>query len=203
MLCQNCGENEANVKYTQIINGVKKQMNLCDKCAKELGIDDISFNMPISFSNFLGDIFDNEIDDFIPTLIKPETLLCGKCNMSYDDFIQNGKFGCDECYNTFSTQIDSLLKNIHGVNRHIGRNGRLLGKVNKKSEIDLENKEQNKDKSKSVSDTNKNKKEKLIDQNMKKENKLMELKERLKIEIREERYEDAAKTRDEIKKMEK
>ena len=24
MLCENCGENEANVKYTQIINGVKK-----------------------------------------------------------------------------------------------------------------------------------------------------------------------------------
>ena len=28
MLCQNCGENEANVRYTQIINGVKKQVKL-------------------------------------------------------------------------------------------------------------------------------------------------------------------------------
>ena len=44
MKCQNCGNNDANVRYTQIINGVKKQMNLCEKCAKKLGITDISFD---------------------------------------------------------------------------------------------------------------------------------------------------------------
>ena len=27
MLCQNCGENEANVKYTQIVNGEKNLRN--------------------------------------------------------------------------------------------------------------------------------------------------------------------------------
>ena len=29
MLCQNCGKNEANVRYTQIVNGVKKEMIFC------------------------------------------------------------------------------------------------------------------------------------------------------------------------------
>lgn len=111
MLCQNCNEREANVKYTQIINGVKKQMNLCDKCAKELGIDDISFNMPIHFSNFLGDIFED--GELLPAFIKPEILSCDKCGLSYDDFIKNGKFGCEKCYETFHSKMDSLLKNIH------------------------------------------------------------------------------------------
>ena len=37
MKCQNCGRKEANVKYTQIINCVKKEMNLCEDCAKEIG----------------------------------------------------------------------------------------------------------------------------------------------------------------------
>ena len=55
MLCENCGENEANVKYTQIINGVKKEMSLCNKCSKELGIDKMDFSIPINFSSFLGD----------------------------------------------------------------------------------------------------------------------------------------------------
>ena len=32
MVCQNCGKNEANVKYTQIVNGVKKEMVLCEEC---------------------------------------------------------------------------------------------------------------------------------------------------------------------------
>ena len=49
MLCDNCGKNEANVKYTQIINVVKKEMKLFEKFIKDLGIDDINFNMPIFF----------------------------------------------------------------------------------------------------------------------------------------------------------
>ena len=56
MLCQNCGNHEGNIKYTQIINGVKKEMILCEECAKEFGIDEINFNMPINFSSFLGDL---------------------------------------------------------------------------------------------------------------------------------------------------
>lgn len=179
MLCQNCNENEANVKYTQIINGVKKQMNLCDKCAKELGIDNISFNMPINLSNFLGDIFE-DTETFMPTLNKLGELKCKKCKMTYDDFIQNGKFGCDECYETFYLKLDSLLKNIHGANRHLGRNGKTLEK--EKEENKIEKKEEKK--------------------NNENENKLKVLKVRLKQEIKEERYEDAAKTRDEIKKLE-
>lgn len=38
MVCQNCGKNEANVKYTQIVNGVKKEMVLCEECAEKMGI---------------------------------------------------------------------------------------------------------------------------------------------------------------------
>ena len=53
MLCENCNENEANVRYTQIINGVKKEMNLCEECAHKLGVGEININMPIDFSNFL------------------------------------------------------------------------------------------------------------------------------------------------------
>jgi len=174
MLCQNCGQNEANIKYTQIINGVKEQMNLCEDCAKEIGMEDINFNMPISFSSFLGDMFDM-YEDTIPTLIKPKELICNKCNITYDEFLKTGKFGCDNCYEVFKTKLDVLLKNIHGVNRHVGRIG------------------------KSIEENIKNKEEKEKQEN----NKLEELKERLKQEIREERYEDAAKTRDEIRNCQK
>lgn len=184
MMCQNCNENEANVKYTQIINGVKKQMNLCNRCAKELGIDNISFDMKMDFSNFLGDIFEDFEESFIPSLVKPETLLCNKCKSSYDDFIKNGKFGCDKCYETFEDKIDNILKNIHGANKHIGRNIKQI---------------ENKENSNNKNDKQKDKYNKEIKIN----EQIEELKIRLKQEIKEERYEDAAKTRDEIKKLEK
>ena len=58
MVCQNCGKNEANVKYTQIVNGVKKEMVLCEECAEKMGISNFKVNMPIHFSNFFDDLFE-------------------------------------------------------------------------------------------------------------------------------------------------
>lgn len=184
MLCQNCNEREANVKYTQIINGVKKEMRLCDFCAKELGIDSISFNMPIHFSNFLEDMWEDG-ETLLPNFTTPSALSCNKCGMTYDNFVETGKFGCDECYHAFKLRLDGLLKNIHGANRHVGRNGKLIGNVEDKPNEEKIVKHK----------IEENKKE------QEKEQILERLQERLKQEIKEERYEDAAKTRDEIKKI--
>jgi len=186
MLCQNCGENEVNFRYTQIINGVKKDMALCDKCAKILELDNIDFNMPIDFSSFLGDFLGLESNtEFLPNFIKKENLKCDNCGMTYDEFVETGKFGCDNCYNIFSDGINKVLKNVHGSDRHIGRISTSItdekGKITKKGIKQTQEKQDN-------------------TLNIKKE-KIKKLNEELKLAIKEERYEDAAKIRDEIKKM--
>lgn len=184
MLCENCGENEANVRYTQIVNGVKKEMALCEKCADELGIGDMDFNMPINLSSFLTDFFDDSVDTFLPEFTKKEELRCDECGMTYDEFTHTGKFGCANCYETFSNKIDSILKNLHASTRHIGRKGKIVKPVLDKADI---KKEEVKQETKQDSEVSK----------------IEELKEDLKQAIKEERYEDAAKIRDEIKKIEK
>lgn len=177
MLCENCGNHEANVKYTQIINGVKKEMLLCEDCAKEKGITNIDFNMPINFSSFLSDVFDEYNDSsFLPQFTSVNNLKCKKCGLTYDEFINTGKFGCDNCYNTFSDKIDYLVKNLHGSTRHVGRKSKYI----KQNETETVKKEEVK----------------------KEETKLEKKKRELKEAIKEERYEDAAKIRDEIKKLE-
>ena len=178
MLCDNCKQNKANVKYTQVINGVKKEMNLCESCSRKLGIGDMSFNMPINFSSFFGDFLNEYNQNFIPLLEKEKTLICDKCKMTYDDFIEGGKFGCDNCYNVFSNNIDPILKRLHGNNRYIGR------KV--KNSTVTENKK--------ISEADKK-----VDT---KEESIKKLKLEIKKMIKEERYEEAAKIRDEIKKLE-
>ena len=184
MLCQNCGKNEVNFRYTQIINGVKKEMALCDKCAKELGLENMDFNMPINFASFLGDFLeDYDSESFLPSFTKTNTLKCDKCGMTYDEFVNKGKFGCDNCYNVFEERINPVLKNIHGSSEHIGRNSKIIDKItSKKEEV----------------------KEKLQDLKEKHDEKdeIRKLKDDLKQAIKEERYEDAAKLRDEIKKVE-
>ena len=180
MKCENCGKNNANVKYTQIINGEKKQMFLCEECSEKLGINNIHFNMPINFTSFLSDFFDDMSDfSFVPTLGGNQTeLKCQKCGLRWDDFLHTGTFGCSNCYTDFEAGIDPILRSIQGATSHIGR----LGTVKTGNSV----------------------KENLDDKIQEKENisKLDKLKENLKQAIKEERYEDAAKLRDEIKKIE-
>lgn len=124
MLCQKCNKNEANVKYTEIINGEKKDMMLCEECSHKLGLDNINFNMPIDFSSFFGGLLeDSEYNspEFMPLFQKVKELKCNNCNMTYDEFINQGKLGCEECYDVFSNKIDTILKRLHGDNKHLGR----------------------------------------------------------------------------------
>ena len=181
MLCQNCGKNEVNFRYTQIINGVKKEMALCEKCAKDLGLEKMDFNIPINFSSFFGNFFEDAEESFLPNFAQSNALQCDVCGMTYDEFIDKGKFGCANCYDVFKDRIDPVLKNIQGSNRHIGRNSKF---------VDKENDEYNINKEKVEKDNEEN-------------DKLKKLNEDLKQAIKEERYEEAAKIRDEIKSMNK
>ena len=197
MLCQNCGKNEVNFRYTQIINGVKKEMALCDKCAKSLGLESLDFNMPINFSSFLGDFLGGEETDFLPSFTKTTTMQCDNCGMTYDEFIDTGKFGCSNCYNIFKNGLDNLLKNIHGSARHVGRRSNLSLEDKRRVEEDVNN---IKDKKSIKVEANKENL-KSTKQNNSKEEKIKVLNAELKKAIKEERYEDAAKIRDEIKKL--
>lgn len=189
MLCQNCGENEANIRYTQIVNGVKKEINLCTDCAKTLGME--SLEMPISFNSFLGDFFNDYAEtDFLPN-IKANEAKCSNCGMTYREFINSGVFGCSECYNVFSSPIESLLKNLHGTSKHVGRVPKAKT-----------NNEENKIRS-SINDNMDNKDNKTNKPQEEKDNKIKKLERDLELAIKEERYEDAAKIRDELKEMNK
>lgn len=170
MLCDNCGKHEASIKLTQIINGKKTEMMICEECGQKMGIADIGFEMPIDISDFLGD-FEFENEKFMPFNVCQQQTRCKKCDMTYDEFLESGKFGCEECYKTFGNKIDTVLKRIQGTDSYIGR------KANH-------------------NETNKI-------QEVKTNNKLDELQNKLKQAIKEERYEDAAKIRDEIKNMNK
>lgn len=191
MLCQNCGKNEVNFKYTQIINGVKKEMALCDKCARELGLEGIDFSMPINFSSFFSDFF-HDTESFLPSFAKTNLLECDSCGMTFDDFANTGEFGCGDCYITFADRISPVLKNLHGFGKHVGREYReaIDELADNKSRFEASQKQK------------KGKAEKQVSEMDKEAKKLEKLQADLKKAIKEERYEDAAKIRDSIKELE-
>lgn len=183
MLCENCKKREANVRYSENINGVRKELNLCDECSRELGItNNMDFRIPtFDFSNFFGSFLEDfsNSSDFMPLLSEIKQVKCDSCNSTFDDIINTGRYGCPNCYDVFEDRMDPILKKLQGSNKHNGR----LGKISE-NKVKFDKKQEN----------NSNK---IV------ESKLDKLQADLKQAIKEERYEDAAKIRDEIKKEEK
>ena len=180
MLCDNCKKRQANIRYSENINGITKELNLCEECSKKLGIGDISFDlsMPIDFSNFFGDFIENfTTPEFMPLFNEVKQLKCNNCGYTFNDVVNTGKLGCGECYSVFESQLDPIIKKIQGSNMHVGRIGKVLdNKISDDTATSNEKKEQ-------LSEIDK-------------------LNLELKQAIKEERYEDAAKLRDEIKEIE-
>lgn len=199
MLCDNCGKREANVKYTENINGRRKELNLCEECSRKLGIGQMDFSMPVDFSSFLGG-FLNELgsSNFMPMFNTTKELNCNNCNTNFDNIINTGMLGCPECYDTFSDEIDSILKRLQGSNRHVGRIGKIID-----SKIDEKEAKANNEANNDNGDvTNKNE-SKTKNAKQSKEDKKLTLQRELEQAIKDERYEDAAKLRDEINELKK
>lgn len=114
MLCQICDKNEATVEFTEIINDEVNQLHLCEKCAKNKGIE---MEQHFSVADLLAGLSDLGL--------QPETkfisVRCPQCGMTFDDFRKIGRLGCGECYNSFKKNLLPLLKRIHGSTRHMGK----------------------------------------------------------------------------------
>ncbi len=132
MLCQRCQERSANVHIMQIINNEKKEMFLCESCARET--QQINFVNPIKIDTSFG------ISDFLkgllatnlqPYTIKTEKPLpvekCSVCGMTLDEFSKGGKLGCANCYNTFKSALESVFKRVHGGIYHNGKMPHSVG----------------------------------------------------------------------------
>lgn len=120
--------------------------------------------------------------EFMPMLNTLKGTKCNSCGSTFDDIINTGMLGCQDCYDFFEDRLDPIIRRLQGSNRHVGRIGKIID-----SKID----EKNKKESDVQSD-----KEKVETKKIKK------LKEQLKKAISEEKYEEAAKIRDEIKSLE-
>lgn len=160
MLCQKCNKRTANIEITQIINGVRTQSFLCQECASA---SELAFSMPTDFNSFFTEIT-NHLFDLNSTAPQINIYKCKSCGLPFDTFKETGKLGCSDCYSSFESQLEPILKRLHGSIKHVGKRPKA-SQNNDKDEIN-------------------------------------DLKQKLQDAIRKEKYEDAAKYRDRIKKLE-
>jgi protein arginine kinase activator len=113
MLCDVCGEKDATVFLTQIVEGKMQKVNLCEACSKTKGVHD-----PTGF----------ELADLLLGLGAaqqlekgPASLKCPVCGFTQADFKKTGRLGCSECYTTFSDGLAAMLANMHKGTVHVGK----------------------------------------------------------------------------------
>ncbi len=107
MLCEKCKLNKAVGFETIVEEDELKKVNLCTNCLNEQKKKAGNIN--------ITDFFDAKKSK------KEEIIYCGFCNTSSKDFFETSYLGCEQCYDTFSDILDSVLINLHNSKRHTGK----------------------------------------------------------------------------------
>ena len=183
MICNMCKKSEATVNITQKINGVEKRIHLCPGCAAKMGLGPDNYkNLQNMMRDFIGrgsfnDMF-NSVFNHMGDIELPDNFSFG--NVPFLD----ASFSAEE-----GATPELTVNPRIGVNRV--QNGEITRKYQK-----LEDDEMNSILKNICGDGNKDGK------NVNKDEEIKSLKERLNKLIKQEKYEEAAKVRDEIKKIE-
>ena len=118
MQCDNCGEREAAIHLTQIVDNSVTTLHLCPQCAAEKGVQTGAAVAKFPLSDFLASM-GKGVAAALPPGKASEA--CDFCNATLEDFRESGRLGCPHCYQTFESHLRDLLRRLHGSSHHVGR----------------------------------------------------------------------------------
>lgn len=122
--CERCNKYQANVHIVKVFDGMKKELNICEKCAKELGefnlnsILDVENTFSLNILSGLVEYFNNNQQS---SIVKINDSECPKCKTTYAEFKNTGFLGCDECYKQFIKILAIFIKRVQSGSNHIGK----------------------------------------------------------------------------------
>ena len=115
MVCNVCGQDEATIHLTEILNNQMIEIHLCENCAEQKGAD---FKSHFDFNKLLASLGDFGVEAKTERLTR---LKCSSCGITYDEFGKSGRLGCSECYRSFEKVLIPLIKRIQRDIRHVGK----------------------------------------------------------------------------------
>jgi protein arginine kinase activator len=115
MLCEHCGQNEAVIHLTQIVDNQMATFHLCEPCAAEKGLEPEPGIAGFPLADFLAQMGQE------PKPQKSGAAACEFCGLTLRDFKKTGRLGCSHCYVTFDEHLRSLFRRLHGGTHHVGK----------------------------------------------------------------------------------
>lgn len=125
MICERCKQGPATVVVKKNEMGASYERHVCEHCAFHEEEQEQAGEELLSIQQFLSHLFGGN-DSFFAKPKQPSTkkhtLTCPTCTLSFEDFLNIGKFGCPTCYETFRIRLPQVLGKLHsGQSTHIGK----------------------------------------------------------------------------------
>jgi len=115
--CQSCSR-PATVHLTDIVNGHKKELHLCESCAEQQQlVKHQELNLPAILQTLIGQHIGQLNDELA-------RLTCPACGIKYMEFRAEGRLGCPYDYTVFREGLEPLLQRIHRSSKHVGKSPR-------------------------------------------------------------------------------
>ncbi len=119
MRCQICKENEATIHLTEITDGLRNEMHLCELCAEEEGI---TIKSQVSINELLSSLLAAKPTDEELLGDSERKLSCPRCGFTLEQFHKKGLLGCPYDYEVFDKILSVLIEKAHdGQTVHRGK----------------------------------------------------------------------------------
>jgi protein arginine kinase activator len=174
--CDQC-DRDATVHEVSMRNGVRIERHLCEQCAVDVGIS-IQPTSPVT--EIIKQVMLKDVASKAATPRGPAQIAaCPACKMTFGEFKQGGLLGCAMCYATFEAQLGPLIERAHeGGTAHTGKKPKRAATGVRAGPTAQQE-----------------------DLHARRQQRLRDLRKELEQAVASERYEQAAKLRDELRQL--
>ena len=119
MRCQICNKNDATIHLTEITEGIRTEMHICEHCAAE---QDITIKSHIPINELLSNLLAVQPTDEEISGVSEQNLACPICGFTLAQFRKEGVLGCPRDYDVFEKSLQPLIEKAHDARTaHCGK----------------------------------------------------------------------------------
>jgi protein arginine kinase activator len=119
MQCQICKDKEATIHLTEITDGVRTEMHICEHCAMEQGI---AVKSHMSVNELLSGLLASAPADEELFGLADKKASCEYCGFTLEQFRKEAVLGCPHDYEVFEKALLPLIAKAHdGKTTHCGK----------------------------------------------------------------------------------
>ncbi len=112
--CSLCHKEEITIVMTVIDkDGQVIELSLCKECAAKKGVGEIK-KAKLNTEAILAELQEKISEE-------DHSLICINCGLSFADFRRQGRLGCEQCYESFASRLQPIIKRLHNATQHMGK----------------------------------------------------------------------------------